>query len=183
MKIRRKRKKYIKVLAPKLFDHKEIGYILADNVENVVGRTLEVPLYHLTSNPLHMYIKCKLFIDRVNGETAYTRYYGHQYYREFVRSLFMRGTSYIDVYKDLRINGDRTYRLTVGIFTPKRVSTSRKKAIRKNVMEALDKWMNSDEDTFLKEAIYGVIDNYISNVSRKVYPIRWCGIIKIKAVN
>ena len=37
----------------------------------------------------------KLKITRIEDNMAYTIYYGHRYFREYMQTLFMKGTSYV----------------------------------------------------------------------------------------
>ncbi|RLG60891.1 hypothetical protein DRN87_03415, partial [Candidatus Geothermarchaeota archaeon] len=113
---------------------------------------------------------------------AYTIYYGHQYFREYIQALFIRGTSYVDIYRDIEVEDGVRYRVLAGVYTTKRINTSRKRAIRRRVFKVLDKYNGRSNDEFLKAAIYGVIDAEIGSVARKIYPIRWVGIQKMKVV-
>jgi len=179
-RVRRKRKKIFQVVAPDIFDNAEVGYIISSG--DVVGRTLEVPLISLTGFPLHNYINCRLKIYHTEDNKAYTIYYGHQYFREYIQALFIRGTSYVDIYRDIEVEDGVRYRVLAGVYTTRRINTSRKRAIRRRVFKVLDKYNGRSNDEFLKAAIYGVIDAEIGSVARKIYPIRWVGIQKMKVV-
>jgi len=179
---RRWRVEYFNVIAPSIFDGKDVGVVIAKRPESLIGRTLEVPLNSLTDNPLHQFIKCKLKIIRVEDGRAHSIYYGHEYFREYVRSLFSRGSSYVEIIRDVKTSSDSVYRIMAGVFTRGRTTTSRKKAIRRRVFEVIDSWVDRTDDDFVKDAIYGVIDSRIVGVSKKIYPVKWAGIIKVKVI-
>ena len=179
---RRKKKVYINVLAPKMFNEVEIGYILANSEYDVVGRILEVSLYKLTKNPLHQFIECKLKISRVSEGKAYTIYYGHEYFREYMKALFTKGTSYIDVYKDVSVKDGCIYRVYAGVFTLHRVNTSKKKAIRREIIGLFNGVNYLNKNEFIKDILFGVIDSKIMMISKKIYPVKWAGVQKIKVV-
>ena len=179
---KRWRVEYFNVVAPSIFDGKDVGVVIAKRPESLIGRTLEVPLNSLTNNPLHQFIKCKLKIVRVEDSQAFSIYYGHEYFREYVRSLFSRGSSYVEIVRDVKTSDNGVYRILAGVFTRGRTTTSRKKAIRRSVFEVIDGWGEKDDDDFIKDAVYGVIDSHIVNVSKKIYPVKWAGIIKVKVV-
>jgi len=179
---RRKRKKYFRVLAPEIFNNIEVGYILGDSKDNILNRTLEVVMSKLTENPLDQFKKCKLKVVKVLDRDAYTIYYGHSYFREYLRSLFTIGSSYVDAIRDIHLDDGFKYRVSAGVFTTRRITTSRKKAIRRNIFKILDEWGGSKSKSFIKAAIYGVLDRDIMKVSRKIYPVRWAGIEKIKVI-
>lgn len=179
---RKKRKIYINVFTPKIFDEVEIGYILADSEYSVIGRTLEVSLYKLTKNPLHQFIKCKLKISNVIEGKAYTIYYGHEYFREYIKSLFTKGSSYVDIYKDVLVKEESIYRVHIGIFTLHRVNTSKKKAIRREVIKLFNEINVLNRDDFIRDILYGVFDSKIMTISKKIYPVKWAGVQKVKVV-
>jgi small subunit ribosomal protein S3Ae len=183
--VRRKRRwrvSYFEVYAPSLFEEKYLGTIIGREAPKLIGRIIEVPMYSLTENPLHQFIKCKLKIVHVEESGAYTTYFGHEYFREYVRSLFNKSSSYVECIRDLDTSEGRLYRLPAGVFTTRRINTSRKKAIRRVVFETIERWSRRDDKSFIRDSIFGVIDSHIINSVRKIYPVRWAGIIKVKVV-
>jgi len=178
---RRRRKKVFPVVSPSIFGEVEVGAILATSEEHVIGRRLEVQLSKLTNIPTHTFIKCKLKIIDVRNGVAYTEFDGMEYFREYIRALFMKGTSYVDVYRDIDVDSN-LFRVLTGVFTTSRINTSRKRAIRREVYNVFDWYLDKRVDYFIRDALYGVIDTYIYKVSKKIYPIRWAGIIKIKKI-
>lgn len=175
------RKRYFLVIGPEIFGSPRLDYIISSGSDNVIGRRLEVQLSRLTGNPVDTYIKCRLRVVGVDGGEAFTVYDGHEYFREFIRSLFIKRTSHVEIYRDVYTDR-RGYRLYVGVFTKYRVTNSRKKAIRRRVFNILDKWSGRDDDEFLRRMIYKVIDTEIFSVAKKVAPVRWCGILKVKTI-
>ena len=180
---KRKRKFIIPVYAPKVLGSIELPHIIVDSLEKAIGRTYPVLLYDITNDPSHQFIKCKLKIIEVKDNKAYTIYAGHEYLREYIRSLFMRGTSYVECIRDLKTEENYHYRILAGVFTPKRINNSRKKAIRREVFKVIDKWNGRKNEVFIRDAITGVIDKEIITAAKKIYPVRWAGIQKVKLVD
>lgn len=178
---RRRRKKVFPVVSPSIFGEVEVGSILASSEEHLIGRRLEVQLSGLTNIPTHTFIKCRLRIVEVRDGVAYSEFDGMEYFREYIRALFMKGTSYVDVYRDVYID-DWRFRILTGVFTPRRINTARKRAIRRAVYNVFDKYIRKGRDLFIRDAVYGLIDTDIHKASKKIYPVRWAGIIKIKRI-
>ena len=178
---RRRRKKSFTVVSPPLFGESEVGTILGDSEDSVVGRRLEVQLSSLTMIPTHTFIKCRLRVAEVRDGVAYSVFDGFEYFREYIRALFMKGTSFVDIYRDI-VFEEAGFRVFAGVFTPKRINTSRKRAIRRAVYRVFDKYLKKGIDHFVRDAVYGVIDTDIHMASKKIYPIRWAGIIKMKRI-
>ena len=176
---RRRRKKVLTVLSPPLFGGVEVGNIIVGDIDHALGRRLETQLSSLTKIPTHMFIKCRFKIIEVRDGIAYTEFDGMEYFREYIRSLFMKGSSYVDIYRDIYIDG-LGFRIFSGVFTQRRINTARKRAIRREVYNVFNKYIDGDWGSFIKDAVYGVIDTDIYKASKKIYPVRWAGIIKIK---
>jgi len=96
----------------------------------------------------------------------------------------MRGTSYVKAIKDIETKDGYKFRVRVGVFTAKRINNSRKKGIRRYVFDVLDKWAKkTDHQTFIRDILFGKLDEEIKKVARKVYPIRdGTGIYKVKVL-
>ncbi len=181
---RGKKKQYFMVKAPDFLGGKDLHYVIANNPEGLIGRNIEVILYDLTDDLDHQFIKVKLKIIEVKDFYAYTRYNGHEYFREYERSLIMRGTSYVKAIRDVETKDGGRFRVRSSVFTTKRITNSRKKAIRRQVFKVLDKWASStDSKSFIREVLFGKVNDEISEAAKKVYPIReGSGIFKIKVL-
>ncbi|HIQ13190.1 MAG TPA: 30S ribosomal protein S3ae [Thermoprotei archaeon] len=179
-----KKKFQIMVKAPELLGGMDLYYILATDPDLIKGRRIEVLLSDLTGDFNHQFIKVKLKITEVKDSYAYTVYDGHEYFREYERSFIMRGTSYVKAIKDIETKDGYKFRVRVGVFTAKRINNSRKKGIRRYVFDVLDKWAKkTDHQTFIRDILFGKLDEEIKKVARKVYPIRdGTGIYKVKVL-
>jgi len=183
--IKRKRKLYLTVQAPEILGGMMLNEIIATSKESVIGRTYETLLADITGDINHQFKKIRFKIVDVKDSVAKTIYFGHEYFREYEKSLIMRGTSYVEAIRDVTTKDGYKYRIRVGVYTTKRINNSRKKAIRRLVFSLLDKWASrSDNETFIKDMIFGKIDEEIKKVARKVYPIReGTGIMKVKLIS
>lgn len=182
---KRKRKYYLTVQAPEILGGVTLNEIIATSKEGVIGRTYETLLADITGDINHQFKKIKFKIVEVTDSIAKTIYFGHEYFREYEKSLIMRGTSYVEAIRDVETKDGYKYRIRVGVYTTKRINNSRKKAIRRLVFSLLDKWASrSDNKIFIKDMIFGKIDEEIKKIVRKVYPIReGTGIMKVKLVS
>lgn len=179
------RKYYLKVKCPDLLGGIPLYDVVASSLENVIGRKIEVLLADITGDAKHQFIKVKFKIVGISGDYAETIYIGHEYFREYERSLIMRRTSYVKAIRDVRTQDGYHFRIRVGVFTTKRITNSRKKAIRRLVFQVLDKWASKcTGETLIKDMLFGKIDEEIKRVARRVYPIReGSGIMKVKLID
>ncbi len=92
-------KHVLKVRAPGLFQHVELGETVATEPEQAVGRTLETTLPELSGagEPGKAHVKLRFRIERISGEgVAEARFIGHDLTSDYVRRLARRKRSKID---------------------------------------------------------------------------------------
>jgi ribosomal protein S3AE len=179
---RGKKKYYFTVKSPDILGGITLSDVITTDPKHLINRTYETLLADLTGDLKHQFIKVRFKIVDVEGDVLKTIYVGHSYFREYERSLIIRGTTYVEVIKGVTTKDGYKYRVRVGICTVRRINNSRKKGIRKTIYQLLDKWASrSDNETFIKDMLFGKIDEEIKKAARKVYPIReGTGIMKVK---
>ena len=75
------------VVAPPFFGNVELGSLPAEEQEQLIGRVVEATLYDITSDFSHQYLKMFFQINEIDGKTAHTLFKGHEYSRDYLRSL------------------------------------------------------------------------------------------------
>ena len=65
-------KKWFTVIAPEYFGGAEIGSVVSDDPEKLIGRTVESTLYDITEDFAHQYLKMYFRIYHVEGRMAFT---------------------------------------------------------------------------------------------------------------
>jgi small subunit ribosomal protein S3Ae len=169
------------VLAPPYFGNVEIGSIPADEPEKPIGRVLEVTLYDITGDFSHQYLKLYFQITRVDGKTAHTIFKGHEYSRDYLRSLVRRRTTKVDGIFNVTTKDGYRVRIAVCAFTLARIKTSQETAIRKimaKIVEEKSKTLSLDQ--LAQEMVLGKIASDIYNEAKKIAPLRHVGIRKSK---
>ncbi|MEM2536957.1 MAG: 30S ribosomal protein S3ae [Candidatus Bathyarchaeia archaeon] len=169
------------VLAPSYFGNVEIGSIPADEPEKLLGRVIEVTLYEITGDFSHQYLKIYFQIIRVEGKTAYTTFKGHEYSRDYLRSLVRRRTTKVDGIFNVTTKDGYRLRVAVCAFTLTRIKTSQESAIRKimaKIVEEKSKTLTLDQ--FAQEMVLGKIASDVYNEAKKIVPLRHVGVRKSK---
>jgi small subunit ribosomal protein S3Ae len=112
-----------------------INYIPVTDASQAKGRTIENTLHDMMrGNPdqsmdQHQ-IKVFIQIDQITDGAATTIFRGHEYAKEFLRSLIRRGSSMITFTRDYTTIDGRTFRVAMVAFTHRRVNSSKKHEIR-----------------------------------------------------
>src|SRR5918912_1560514 len=112
-----------------------INYIPITDANQAKGRTIENTLHDMMKgNPdqsmdQHQ-IKVFIQIDNITDGIANTIFRGHEYAKEFLRSLIRRGSSMITFTHDYTTVDGYTFRIAMVAFTLRRVNSSKKHQIR-----------------------------------------------------
>jgi small subunit ribosomal protein S3Ae len=122
-------------------------------------------------------------VSNVEGKTAQTIFKGHEYSRDYLRSLVRRRTTRIDTLVNITTKDGYQLRLAVCAFTLSRIRTTQEhviRAIMKKTVEQKAKELNFDQ--YVQEIVLGKIASDIYNEAKKVAPLRHVGIRKSKLV-
>lgn len=177
-------KKWYTVVAPPYFGSVEIGSIPADDPQKILGRVVESTLYDITEDFAHQYLKTYFQVVGVDGRRALTIFKGHEYSRDYLRSLVRRKTTRVDGIFDVTTKDGYKLRVAACAFTTTRIKTSQEREIRAIMRKIVEeKAKNLTFDQFVQEAVLGKIASDIYNEAKKITPLRHVGIRKSKLLS
>ncbi|WXG42876.1 MAG: 30S ribosomal protein S3ae [Promethearchaeati archaeon SRVP18_Atabeyarchaeia-1] len=174
-------KTWYNVVAPSYFGNVEIASTPSSTIEKLVGRVIETSLYDLTGDFSLAHVKLYFKVKEIRGSNAVTSFKGHDFARDYLRSLVRRGSSRIAGIFDVTTKDGYKLRATSIAFSVGRARTSQKKIIRaimKDIVEKKGKDLKFD--SFVQEAVLGKIGSEIYNEAKKTLPLRKCEITKTK---
>jgi small subunit ribosomal protein S3Ae len=176
-------KSWYTVLAPSYFGSVELGAIPADEPDKIIGRVIDATLYDVTNDFAHQYLKMYFQITEIDGKTAKTTFKGHEYSRDYLRSLVRRRTTKIDALLNVTTKDGYKLRIAISAFSLSRIRTSQEKQIR-IIMDRIIKEKSAalTLDQFAQEVVLGKIASDIYNEAKKIVPLRHIGIRKSKLV-
>ena len=156
-----------------MFGRVPFGETVANDPERVVGRIVETTLGDLTNNFSKQNTKLKFRIDRVAGDSAYTKFLGHEMTTDYVRSLVKRRTSRIDSIVDVITTDGYHVRVKPSCFTVKRARANQVKSIRElSKRVVLERSKSLDLNQLVQEAVGGKISLDIYKEAKAIYPLR-----------
>jgi small subunit ribosomal protein S3Ae len=171
------------VLAPPYFGNVELGAVPADEPEKLIGRVIDSTLYEVTNDFAHQYLKMYFQINELDGKTARTIFKGHEYSRDYLRSLVRRRTTKVDGLVNATTKDGHKLRVAVSALTLSRIRTAQEKAIRVIMERTIkEKAATLTLDQFAQEIVLGKIASDIYNEAKKIVPLRHVGIRKSKLV-
>jgi len=171
------------VIAPSFFGNIELGSIPAEEPEQLIGRVVEATLYDITGDFSHHYLKMFFQVNEIDGKTAKTLFKGHEYSRDYLRSLVRRRTTKVDSLINLTTKDGFKLRIAVSALTLSRIKTSQEKIIRRIMEKTIQEKANAlSLDQFVQEMVLGKIASDIYNQAKEVAPLRHVGIRKSKLI-
>jgi small subunit ribosomal protein S3Ae len=174
-------KKWYKVVSPPYFGGVELGTVPADDPAKLVGRIVDGTLYDITNDFSHQYLKLYFRVEEVEGKTARTVFKGHEYSRDYLRSLVRRRTTRVDGIFNVVTKDNYGLMLAVSVFTLSRIKTSQEQEIRaimNNIIKEKASALTFDQ--FVQELVLGKIASDIYNEAKKISPLRHVGVRKSK---
>ena len=176
-------KAWYMVVAPPFFGNVELGSLPSEEPEQLIGRVVEATLYDITSDFSHQYLKMFFQINELDGKTARTLFKGHEYSRDYLRSLVRRRTTKVDGLFNLITKDGYKLRVAVSALTLSRIKTSQEKLIRNIMTKIIDeKAAALTMDQFVQEMVLGKIASDVYNKAKKVAPLRHVGMRKSKLI-
>jgi small subunit ribosomal protein S3Ae len=177
-------KKWYSVVAPGYFGGVEIGSVPTDETENIIGRIVESTLYDITEDFAHQYLKMYFQITGIDGKRALTIFKGHEYSRDYLRSLVRRRTTRIDRVVTVTTKDGYELRVSACAFTLTRIKTSQEKEIRTMMQKIIEsKTAALTFDQVVQEIVLGKIASDIYNEAKKIAPLRHVGLRKSKLIS
>ncbi|MFB3888434.1 MAG: 30S ribosomal protein S3ae [Candidatus Bathyarchaeia archaeon] len=176
-------KAWYMIVAPPYFGNVELGAVPAEEQDQLIGRVAEATLYDITGDFSHQYLKMFFQVNQIDGKTARTVFKGHEYSRDYLRSLVRRRTTKVDGLFNLTTKDGYKLRVAVSALTLSRIKTSQEKTIRQIMTKTInEKAAALTLDQFVQEMVLGKIASDIYNEAKAVAPLRHVGIRKSKLV-
>jgi small subunit ribosomal protein S3Ae len=180
-----KLKSWVTVTASPSFGNAPIARIPVTDIEKSAGRAIETTLYDiLKQDPQHYAFKLFFQIDRIEGDTAYTVFRGHEYSREFLRSLIRRGSSMSDFIHDYTTKDGYVVRVYCTALSQGKMNSSKKHDLRLIMDKVIkEKAAGMNYEGFAQELVLQKVASDVYNEAKKVTHLRHVGVRKSKLIS
>ncbi len=174
-----RRKEWYDIILPRYFGETKVGETPSDDSEKVQGRVFETTLAAITGDFSQEYMKMYFQVDEIEGHVARTVFKGHEYLRDYLRSLVRRRSTKVDGFFRVYTKDGYRVKIVVTAMTQRRIQTSKEVAIRK-VMEGivLEKAENLTYDQLAHEMVLGKLASDVYNEAKNVCALRHVGVRK-----
>ncbi len=174
-----RRKEWYDIILPRYFGETKVGETPSDDPEKVQGRVFETTLAAITGDFSQEYMKMYFQVDEIEGHVARTVFKGHEYLRDYLRSLVRRRSTKVDGFFRVLTKDGYRVKVVVTALTQRRIQTSKEVAIRK-IMTAIvmEKAENLTYDQLAHEMVLGKLASDVYNEAKNVTALRHVGVRK-----
>jgi len=175
-----KGKDWFTVIAPKMFDEKELGEIPATDPQHVMGRNIEASLAELSGNPSKYRVKLRFKVHSVDGNRALTRFNGLNLVKEQVFRVVRKRTSKVEIVHGFETKDKWLLHFKVFAVLNRSTDTEIQKKVRSKAVDFLKNFASkATVDDVVKTVCDGLVQKNIKKFGSSIYPIRFCEVIKI----
>jgi small subunit ribosomal protein S3Ae len=169
------------------FGGHHINYLPITDPNTAIGRVVENTLFDIKKqDPADHKTKVFVEIEKVNEGVASTIFKGHEYGKEFLRSLVRRGSSMITHIQNYTTKDGDEFRVEIIAFSQRRINSSKKHELRRVIHQLLsEKIPQWDLNAFIKQVTddNSEFNREILEKGRKISSLRHIGIKKTKLVS
>ena len=174
-----RRKDWYDIYLPRYFGETKVGETPADDQTKIIGRVYETTLAQITGDFSQEYLKLFFQVTDIDEQTAHTVFKGHEYLRDYLRSLVRRRSTKIDGFFRLTTLDGYKLKLVVTAMTNSRIKTSQEKAIRDIMRDVVEEKAKTLEfGQIVHEMVLGKLASDVYNEARKVTALRHVGVRK-----
>jgi small subunit ribosomal protein S3Ae len=174
-----RRKEWYDIILPRYFGETKVGETPSDDGEKVMGRVFETTLASITGDFSQEYIKMYFQVNEIEDHTARTVFKGHEYLRDYLRSLVQRRSTKVDGFFNINTVDGYRVKIVVTAMTTTRIKTSKEHDIRNIMKEVVqEKSETLSYDQLAHEMVLGKLASDVYNQARKVTALRHVGVRK-----
>lgn len=183
VKKKAKAKEWFAILAPKVFGEKNIGFTIAAEPKELLGRELTLSALEVVDNIDKHYLKLSFKIVKVEENKAFTEFHGSECMQDYIARMVVRRVRRIDTIQDLVTKDKVKIRVKSICVISRKAKSSVEKNLGNNLREMIKKEVESKSlDEFVKSLISDEIKNRIIQKAKKIYPIRNFEIRKVEVI-
>jgi len=178
-----RKKRYFSILAPNIFQERELGNAMAYESASLKGRAIETNLMVLTGNVKKQDINITFKVVSVKGDTAFTFIDKYEVSPAAIKRKVRRGRDRLDESFQCVTKDNRIVRIKPLIITGVKTSRSVKAALRKETIQfIINSIRRVDYDTLILDILNEKLQRETANRIRQILPIRFVDIRVLKYI-
>ncbi|MEM4663211.1 MAG: hypothetical protein QXM75_04270 [Candidatus Diapherotrites archaeon] len=174
-----KKKKWYKVYAPKMFKEVIIGETPAEKEQQLIGRTVEIPLANVAGQKKPSPILVKFRINNTISGRANTELVGCRYDSGYLRRIVRRRKSKIDVINYLETADKKRIKIVTTVICLTKIERKKETKVRNTVSDELSKEVRSSNfEDIMQQIIFGNMIQKLFNLVKNIAPVQRVEIVK-----
>ena len=167
-----KKKKWISIIAPKLFLEQQLGETPVVELEDLVGRTVTINMMTLTRDPKKQGQSATFVVTGMRNDRAVTEMKSFRILPSSMKRMIRRGKDRLDLSLKLKTKDSVPVQVKAIILTRTTTKSSVHTAIHHEAKALLIKALTSRSyEDFVKDTIQHKIQREIFNKIKKIYPL------------
>ena len=167
-----KKKKWVSINAPKLFNEQHIGQSYVGEAEDLVGRKVTVSLMTLTNDPQKQNVHVTFNIVGIKEGIATTKLTGYKLLPSSTKKLMRRNKSKIEDSFIVETKDKQLLRVKPLMVTRNRASAHLLSSMRKLMKAFIAKTISqTDFTTFVTDVVQKRVQRSLSQMMKRLYPV------------
>ena len=170
-----KTKTWYTLIAPEVFESREIGQVVSSDEPNLINRKIKIGLGEITGSfsQSTAYTMLNFRIKEVKGKSAFTKFVGHALAPGYIRTLGRRRRSIMNQVDDVVTRDGVTIRVKTICISGLKVSEAVRADVRKTISMAIrDIAKNTDFSNFVQDMIFNKLSSKLYNSIKKIGPMK-----------
>jgi small subunit ribosomal protein S3Ae len=178
-----KKKKWYSILAPDIFNNKELGQTTVFEKAKVLGKSLKVNLMTLTGEVRNQNVNIRFKVHDIKEDKANTEITGYILSPSFIKRVVRRRQSRIDGAYKLKTKDNKEIVIKPLFITKNLTSRSESAAIQELALDILTKLSrNTVYNDFVKSIIFYRLQLDLRRRLSKIHPLKTCEIKKMELI-
>ncbi len=175
-----KGKDWFTVVAPAMFNGREVGEFPATDPKGIVGRRVVLSLADILQNPSKYQNKIRLKVISVENGSAHTRFDGLDLIKEQMFRIVRKRLSKVEVVHDFRTKDSWVLHFKILAMLNRKTDQEVQRKVRRKIVDFVGNFTSkaSVEDV-VNTVCSGIVQKNIKKFGSPIYPIRFCEVVKI----
>jgi len=170
-----KKKVWLPLIAPALFNNQPIGEMYVDEPQHAVGRRITVSLMTLIGDPQRQSVHISFSITKAENNQLLTQMHGYSIAPVAVRKMMRRARNRLDDSFVVKTQDGIAVRVKPALITRSRTKSSvlahLKRQMRTTIVRAIAKLTFID---FMRDLVAHKFQRELQDALRKIYPLQTC---------
>lgn len=178
-----KKKRWIRILAPKLFNEQPIGESYVEEPQQLVGRNVTISLMILTNDPQKQSVNVSFKIIGSKNDTMLTELIGYKMLPAAAKKMMRRQREKIEDSFIVESSDKKIIRIKPLIITRGRTTGNVMATMRKLQRAYLAKTISqTDGENLIRDIVQKKIQHGLSQLLKRVYPVGACEIRQLEFI-